>query len=247
MTRVWIHGLSGRMGGEIKAALAGRKDLTYAGGSDKDSPIDLHAADLYLDFSTPDGNLRMLDAFLAAKGLARRSILIGTTGLSSDSQSLWRTFAAKAGHALLLAPNTSVGVLVVAKTAQMLARTMTGLHYDIEITETHHRGKTDAPSGTALLLADAVHQGVKTLSPVFAREGARKAGEIGISSVRGGGIFGEHEVRLIGDADEVRLSHRAFSRALFADGALVLGAWLSHQKPGFYELLDVDLESLTTR
>lgn len=244
MTRVWVHGVAGRMGSELKGVLAHHKDLVFAGGSDRESPIDLHAADLYIDFSTPDGNARLLDAFITDKGLARRSILICTTGLSADSKALWRTFADKAGHALLLAPNTSIGILVLAKTAQALARTMTGLHYDIEITETHHRQKKDAPSGTALFLADAVHQGVKTLSPVFAREGERKPEEIGISSVRGGGVFGEHEVRLIGDADEVTLSHRAFSRGLFAAGAAVLGRWLSHQKPGHYELLDIDLAAL---
>ncbi len=245
MTRVWIHGISGRMGQELKKTLASRKDLVFAGGSDESAPVDLHAADLYLDFSTPAGNSQLLDAFLSAKGLARRSILVGTTGLQADSQGLWRTFADKAGHSLLLAPNTSVGLLVVAKTAQTLARTLTDLHYDIEITETHHRHKKDAPSGTAKLLADAVHGSVKTLTPVFNRAGERGPNEIGISSVRGGGVFGEHEVRLIGDHDEVRLAHRAFSRQLFAEGALVLGRWLTHQKPGHYELMDVNLEALT--
>lgn len=249
MTRVWMHGASGRMGQEIQNALAAPANagLSFAGGSDRRTPPRLDAADLFLDFSTPEGTEQLLAAFTAAKGVGRKSILVGTTGLLADIQARWRALAAEQGHALLFAPNTSVGVLVVAKTAQALARTLSGLSYDIEITETHHRNKKDAPSGTARFLAEAVTKGVKELTPVFNRVGERHANEIGLTAVRGGGVFGEHEVRLIGAADEITLSHRAFSRQLFADGALVLGAWLSRQNPGIYNLLDIDLDDLRRR
>jgi 4-hydroxy-tetrahydrodipicolinate reductase len=96
------------------------------------------------------------------------------------------------------------------------------LGFDIEITETHHRMKADAPSGTALLLADVIHSALPGSTIDFNRTGARKKNSIGVHSVRGGGIFGEHDIRLISDDEELSISHRAFSRALFAKGALSL-------------------------
>ena len=118
------------------------------------------------------------------------------------------------------------------------------LGFDIEICEAHHRGKRDAPSGTAKHLADAIAETLTRARPIFHRDGGRLPGEIGIHSVRGGGVFGEHEVRLLGDNEELAVTHRALNRAIFARGALTLSRWLLAQRAGFYTLDDVEIEAL---
>ena len=259
---VWLHGASGRMGREIKKAfderstrlrLVGGSDRTFEGGSLRQGQAvtaDYLAQALghaevqaILDFSSPDGNALLQKAL--ASGLAPgRAVVIGTTGLSDAAVAAWKECATKAELAVLIAPNTSIAILLAAKAALNFARTLTGLSYDIEVNETHHRAKKDAPSGTAKFLVQTIVDGVEGLTVKFNREGERKAGEIGVSSMRGGTVFGEHEIRFIGDADEIRLTHRVFSRELFADGALILADWTRRQKPGFYQLSDVDLGTL---
>ncbi len=251
---LWMHGNSGRMGQEILKAAASAA-VPISGGSaagDPSLPAKLAAAlaksnvRLIVDFSSPEGNAFLYEAFVSGR-IRGKAVLIGTTGLSEAALEKWRALAIPSDLALMVAPNTSVGVLLVAKAAMQLARELSGLNYDVEITETHHRMKKDAPSGTAKFLTQAVVQGAPALKARFNRSGERQAGEIGVSSVRGGGVFGEHEIRMIGDHDEITLSHRAFSRQLFADGALVLGRWLDRQKPAVYGLLDVSLADFKSR
>ena len=116
-----------------------------------------------------------------------------------------------------------------------------GVSFDIEMHETHHRGKKDAPSGTARLIAHVLAQGGENLEPlkiIDHRLGVRSADELGISSSRGGVVFGEHEIRFLGMSEEITVTHRALQRELFVDGALTLMKWLLCQKPGFYRVLD---------
>lgn len=258
----WIHGSSGRMGQEIQKALAERgQPFRLIGGSGSKfeganfrqgqdvtagalaAAFDKHAVELIVDFSAPDANALLLEALSLThrKGMA---VLLGTTGLTPEQLTRWRDVASVGGHRILVAPNTSIGILLLAKAALLAAGVAASLSFDVEIVETHHRGKKDAPSGTAKFLAETIAGGVGGLAPRYDRHGARQAGEIGVHAVRGGGVYGEHQVRIIGDSEEICLSHRAFSRALFAAGALTLGSWLIARNPGYYSLLDIDVKDL---
>jgi 4-hydroxy-tetrahydrodipicolinate reductase len=242
------------MGHEIAAtADLPTSAFRLVGGSAEDLDADgLRAAltekapRLIVDFSAPAGNAVLLAALRALQPTRERppAVLIGTTGLAEDRLAAWRELTRANGLTTLIAPNTSVGVLILSHLAREAAAVLSPLGYDIEITETHHKHKKDAPSGTAKFLAKAVVDGAPSLRPTEHRDGARQAHELGMHAVRGGGVFGEHEVRFLGEAEEVRLSHRAFSRALFASGALVLGGWLVRQAPGLHALADVKLQDL---
>lgn len=255
---LWIHGISGRMGGELKKAAANQAGFKLIGGSSHFVELPsgeqeaastaltpehlykyLSAAEvnLIVDFSGPTGNALLLAA-LSQATLKEKSVLLGSTGLSSDSLTAWKDLSIRSNLRLLIAPNTSIGILLALAAALRVAPTLVQNGFDIEISETHHRGKKDAPSGTARFLAEALAQRLN-LKPNYDRSGAREAGEIGVHAIRGGGVTGEHVIRFIGDNEELCLSHRAFSRSLFATGALNLGRWLTTKPPGAYELQDV--------
>ena len=253
---VWIHGSSGRMGHELKSALKDFPKFHLAGASAKEfelpSPLagrtassaelakQLRDVDLIIDFSTPDGNAQLL---AATKKLLGKSIVIGTTGLPNRQIQAWLQQAKN--HRILLAPNTSLGVLMALQAAKQVAVALHPAGFDIEITETHHRMKKDAPSGTALFLANEIRESLGgNVKIVTSRSAARKTGEIGVHAVRGGGIFGEHEIRFLGDHEELRISHRAWSRTLFARGAWTLAGWLMNQPKGLWGLTDVSPEKL---
>jgi len=195
--------------------------------------------DLVFDFSAPEANRLLYKAFVPGE-LRRKAILIGTTGLTESDQKSWAAVAKKNQLQLLFAPNTSIGVLALLRSALTAAGLCGSKNFDLEIIETHHRAKIDAPSGTAKMLANGLASAIPGTKVVSKRSGARKPGEIGVHSVRGGGVFGEHEIRFISDHEEITLSHRAFSRALFAKGAVHLGHWLLEQTPGIYTLSDVN-------
>lgn len=235
---VLISGSQGRMGRELCAILNDHPKLKLGASVDKNEikafdarhtavlkPTQaslnavLAASDVVIDFSTPSGTKALVEAM---KTTSEKSILIGTTGLDEKIQQAIRKIAKDCGHRVLVAGNTSIGVFQMARLAFEAARSLHPLGFDVEITETHHRMKVDAPSGTALLLANVIKQALPRSEIVFNRTGARKANSIGIQSVRGGGVFGEHEIRFLSDHEEVRLSHRAFSRTLFANGAINL-------------------------
>jgi len=265
---LWLHGSTGRMGQEIRKACADEQHsgLHLIGGSSRrfedfcgtgkvhgglvvTAPNLGHSLrqvewDLLLDFSTLAGNHLLLEALAQAAPLKGQAIVIGTTGLSRADLSQWRTVAADHHLRLLFAPNTSVGILLSVKAALLAAGPLSRLGFDIEIVETHHRLKKDAPSGTAKFLADTIAEGVGGLEVITNRSDARKTGELGVHAIRGGGVFGEHTIRMIGDSEEIAITHRAFSRGLFAQGALVLGRWLLRQPPGAYGILDVNLKDL---
>lgn len=218
---VWISGISGRMGSEISKALEDSKTLKLLGGHDAkaSAEIKFKSADIYIDFSSIEGNQALLKQL---QPLKKKIVLIGTTGLTEKHTQAWKKLATANKHLVLFAPNTSLGIYTLAKYAGKIARSLVDSHFDVELIETHHNQKKDAPSGTALLLAKVIQKECPEFKIVLGHSGLRKSKTIGVHAVRGGGVFGEHEIRFIGANEEIKIAHRAFSRALFAQGAVSL-------------------------
>jgi 4-hydroxy-tetrahydrodipicolinate reductase len=224
--RISLIAPDGRMGKAIAKAIAG--DPRFA--------IDQDHGDVLVDFSVPDALSASLDRAVAAAV----PILVGTTGLGDDADG--RIAEAAQRVAVLRAPNTSLGVTVLAELVREAA-SLLGTDWDIEIVETHHRMKADAPSGTALLLGHAAARG-RGGEPDFetARCGTglkREPGSIGFAALRGGTVPGEHEVKFLGGREQIILSHRAESRMIFAHGALAGAKFLIGRPPGLYSMNDV--------
>jgi 4-hydroxy-tetrahydrodipicolinate reductase len=198
----------------------------------------LEQADLVLDFSHPSASAANLAACVAA----RVPLLLGTTGLPQELAA--PLAAASDVIALLVAPNTSLGVNLLQELVRQAAQALPA-GYDIEILETHHRTKRDAPSGTALALgaAAAAGRGVDlSQQATCSRHGigdARQENRIGFASLRGGDVVGEHEVWFLGEGERVLLKHSATDRAVFARGALLAGQWLAGRSAGRYTMRDV--------
>ena len=195
-------------------------------------------ADAIIDFSSPAASVAL--AGLAAQ--ARIVDVIGTTGLGDDD--LDRIDAAASHAPIVRSGNMSVGVNLLAALTRRAASAL-GPDFDIEIVEMHHRMKIDAPSGTALLLGEAAAEGRGvSLKDHSARgrdglTGARRAGDIGFASLRGGTVVGDHKVIFAGEGERFVLSHHAEDRALFARGALKAALWAKDRKPGLYSMTDV--------
>ena len=192
-----------------------------------------HGADLVIDFSSSDA----LREVARLCGLHRIPLLSGTTGLTAQTE---EQLDAAARHTPLLhTANTSLGVAMLRRLVR-LTSTALPASFDIEVVETHHRLKKDAPSGTAKLLAAAAHEG-RAASAVmeqsrFGHFAPRNAGDIGMAAIRGGDVIGEHTVHFLGDGERLELTHRATERSLFANGALTAGRWLVAQPPGRYTM-----------
>ncbi|MBX2869711.1 MAG: 4-hydroxy-tetrahydrodipicolinate reductase [Acidiferrobacterales bacterium] len=195
-------------------------------------------ADVVIDFTSPAASVEHA-ALCAEMG---KPLLIGTTGMNAE-QKLSVTESAKMTP-IVLAANTSVGVNLCVALLETASRVI-GDVTDIEVIESHHKHKVDAPSGTALLLGEAAARPIgKSLDKdgVFARHGitgARPEGCIGFSTIRGGDIAGEHTVMFIGESERLEITHRATDRKIFAKGALRAARWLVGQSPGFYDMRDV--------
>jgi 4-hydroxy-tetrahydrodipicolinate reductase len=202
-----------------------------------DLPAALSAADVVIDFSSAQATLSNLTSCRHA----RKPLLIGTTGFAADMAGAFD--AAAADIPLLVAPNTSVGVTLLIELVRDAARALPA-EFDIEIVESHHRMKRDAPSGTALALGRAAAEGrQQTLDGAAVHShtdgNPRRQGEIGFAVVRGGDIVGDHTVLFAGNGESVSLNHQATDRAIFARGALQAAAWLAGQKPGRYQMRDL--------
>jgi 4-hydroxy-tetrahydrodipicolinate reductase len=200
-------------------------------------PPDLAKAAVAIDFSRPDLSLRALNVCRAA----RVPIVIGTTGHGAEFEAL--IAGAARDIAVLVAPNTSIGVAVAQELVRIAARALPP-EFDIEILEAHHKHKLDAPSGTALALADcaARARGLDPNSDTLsgrAGQGARRDGEIGIASVRAGDIVGTHTVLFAGWGERLTVGHEATDRSIFAIGAVRAAIWLAAQKPGRYTMANV--------
>ena len=236
MTSIGIYGSLGRMGQAIAEAAAGL-GARIAGGADAgDDPADLaRKADVLVDFSAPQA----LEAHLAAARAARTPIVIGTTGLGAQHHAL--IDAAAKEIAVLQTGNTSLGIGLLSRLVRDAVARL-GEGWDVEIVEMHHRDKVDAPSGTALMLGEAAAAGLGVAlseAAVVGRAGltgARAGGTIGLSSLRGGTVFGDHSVILAGNGERIELTHRADDRAIFARGAVQAALWLAGQEPGRYTM-----------
>lgn len=254
--KAWLHGYSGRMGQEITKALRSTKSWTLVGGSsgrglmvedhegiswDQFSNV-VTSANVLIDFSSVAGNLE-LQKIIRSDNHYSTAILIGSTGLEPKQIEEWKKIAKEKKIAILLAPNTSLGILLLHQISKLLGEVLSPLGFDIEILESHHRQKIDAPSGTAKFLAQGIAGALDKTIKVN-REGKREPNEIGVTALRGGTVFGEHEIQYLGDDEEIKISHRALSRGLFAKGALLLAEWVADQKPGFYKLEDVTIEEM---
>ncbi len=239
MARIGIIGSAGRMGAALIEAIAAAGEV-FAGGVDQGGDLAALAAasDVLVDFSAPAALEGNLDAAVAA-GVP---IVVGTTGL--EERHHWLCDAAAENIAVLQTGNTSLGVTLLAHLVHEAASRL-GEDWDIEVVETHHRMKVDAPSGTALLLGEAAAKGRGIdLAAHSARgrdgiTGARVRGEIGFASLRGGSVAGDHTVQFLGNSERLSLSHLAEDRSIFARGAVRAGEWLVGKAPGRYQMAQV--------
>lgn len=258
--QIVIAGAAGRMGREVAAAAAELPDVTVIGGLlrpgsaagngwgqvpglpvpgavlDGDATALLGGASALIDFSTPTGAVGYAHE-CANAGVA---FVSGTTGLSEADLDELRIVARQVP--VFYARNMSLGIAALLAALPAIATALDG--FDVEIVETHHRHKVDAPSGTALALAEAVVGGPP--GPAnghlnFGRHGIvpRRPGEIGIHAVRAGGNPGEHQIVFASDGEEVGLSHRAFSRRAYALGALSAARFVTSRPPGLYGMVDL--------
>ena len=215
--RILVHGALGRMGQRIIACAGQAPACRVVQAIDRGDACTLRRGevDAVVDFSSDEGALRA--AQLAADLGA--ALLVGTTGLTAATrEGVARTAA---GVPAMIAPNTSLGVAVTRLLVAEAARLLPG--FDVDIVETHHTRKLDAPSGTARSLAEAVGRGLgKPMDPSR------------IHAIRAGDVVGDHEVTFSGPGERVTVAHRATSRDLFALGALRMARWLAAQRPGMH-------------
>lgn len=227
------------MGRALVEAIAAAGEA-HSGGIDKGGdPVALaRASDVLVDFSSPHA----LEANLDAATAAGVPLVIGTTGL--EERHHWLIDSASQNLAVLQTGNTSLGVTLLAHLVREAAARL-GDDWDIEIVETHHRMKVDAPSGTALLLGEAAAAGRQVnLAEVSARgrdgiTGARRPGDIGFASLRGGSVAGDHAIHFLADNERLTLSHLAENRGIFARGAIRAAQWLLGKPAGRYTMPEV--------
>ena len=239
MARIGIIGSNGRMGHALGVAIAEAGE-TLAGGIDQGGdPLALaRGCDVLVDFSSPHALEANLDAAMAA-GIP---IVIGTTGL--EERHHWLCDSAAQTIPVLQTGNTSLGVTLLAHLVREAASRL-GEDWDVEIVETHHRMKVDAPSGTALLLGEAAASGRGiTLGDHSERgrdgiTGRREVGAIGFASLRGGSVAGDHTVFFLGDDERLAFTHLAENRRIFAKGAVRAAQWLLGRPAGRYTMPEV--------
>lgn len=235
-----ISGARGRMGRAVSQVLDAREDVVVAVRFDRGETPDLNLCDVIIDFSTPEASVDLAKACAERGGPA---LVIGSTGLSPEQDALIEAAAEKI--AIVRSGNFSLGLNILIGLVEHAAQRLDGRDWDIEVLETHHRRKVDAPSGTALMLGEAAANGrgrdleeLKT-APYDGITGPREPGKIGFASLRAGGVIGEHTV-LFGSEDELlTLSHSAIDRSLFAKGAVAAAAWVRNRRPGLYDMQDV--------
>jgi len=238
-SRLLVVGAAGKMGKAVQAAASGRSDLAVSGTVDAgdDVAVALAGCDVYIDFSTPDATARAARAALGTK----RAAVIGTTGLTADANVAIADLSRVAP--VIVAANFSLGVNLMLGLVRQAAKALGD--WDAEVVETHHNKKRDAPSGTALAIAKAIAAGRGVEYDAVKRHtrdgeiGARPHGEIGVATLRGGDVVGEHVACFFGEGERIEIAHRATSRSIFATGALVAAAWLVGKPPGRYTMLDV--------
>lgn len=263
MTKIIVMGVAGRMGSRIASLSKEYEELELSGAVEikghelvgKDAGLAIGAgemkvtitdslegiineADVVIDFTSAASTLQHIK--IADNN--KKAMVIGTTGISKEEIEKIKSYTNNIP--IVFAPNMSVGVNLLFKVLQDIARTL-GDDYDIEIVEAHHRLKKDAPSGTAMkmaqVIANAVNRNLEEVA-VYERKGLigeRTKKEIGIQTLRGGDVVGEHTVFFYGLGERLEITHKASSRDTFARGALKAAIWISDKKPGLYDMQDV--------
>jgi 4-hydroxy-tetrahydrodipicolinate reductase len=240
MTRVIIIGSKGRMGQALIACAANFRELEIVGQIDAGDDLGavISKGDVMIDFSSHSATVGIVD--LCAKN--KKAVVIGTTG-HSDAEKL-QIANCKSQIPMVWSSNFSTGVNTLFWLTRKAAEIL-GPDFDLEVVEMHHRLKKDAPSGTAKSLAEILADVRKLQLEKVARHGrtgivgGRTSAEIGIHSVRGGDVVGDHTVIFANTGERVELAHKASSRDTFANGALRAALWAVKQKPGLYDMQDV--------
>lgn len=249
MVKILMHGCNGKMGRMITEIVKNEEDAVIAAGIDKftgipnDYPVfekitqcDVDV-DVVIDFSNAGAVDELLD-YCVKKSLP---VVLCTTGLSDEQ--LKKVDECSEKIAVLKSANMSMGINLLLKLLKDAAKVLAPAGYDIELVEKHHNQKLDAPSGTALALADSINEAMgNEYEYVYDRSQVRKkrdAKEIGISAVRAGTIVGEHEVIFAGTDEVIEFKHTAYSRSVFAKGAVEAGKFLAGQPAGMYDMGDV--------
>ncbi|HJA43986.1 MAG TPA: 4-hydroxy-tetrahydrodipicolinate reductase [Candidatus Dorea stercoravium] len=249
MVKVIMHGCNGKMGQVITRLAAADPELAIVAGVDaraqalNDYPVfgDISECDVEADVVIDFSNAAAVDHLLDWCQEKQMPVVLCTTGLSGEQ--LQRVEEAAGRTAVLKSANMSLGVNLLMKLLQDAAKVLAPEGFDMEIVERHHNQKVDAPSGTAIALADALNGALEgDYEYVYDRSGQRKkrdSHEIGISAVRGGTIVGEHEVIFAGEDEVIEFKHTAYSKALFAKGAVAAAKFLAGKGPGRYDMSDV--------
>ncbi len=264
MVNVIVTGVAGRMGGTILRMMRGAEGLRVVGGverpgwtgpadageaagvgtlgapltDDLGALLDRVKADVVVDFTSAEASIRNASV-AAGAGVA---LVVGSTGIAAEGKARIREQAARVP--VVLSPNMAVGVNVMFALVAQAARTL-GDAYDVEIVEMHHGKKKDAPSGTAVRLAEVAADALgrdPARDVVYARHGMvgeRTAREIGVMTLRGGDVVGEHTVFFAGQGERLEITHRATSRDQFARGAVRAALWVKGRAPGLYDMQDV--------
>ena len=261
--KVAVVGVCGRMGMSVASLAGADGDIELVGATEASGHVSIGrslgdfvaaagpdvnvsgsiedaacAADVIIDFTSPEATLAHAE-YAVRSG---KSMVIGTTGFDAGQRE--ELLGLLRRIPCVFSPNMSVGVNVLFEISRQVASSL-GEGYDAEIFETHHRAKADSPSGTAIALAEAVAEGRGLKLGDVARYerhgriGQRKEGEIGIQTLRGGDVVGDHTVMFLGDGERVELSHRASSRENFSAGAVRAAKWVPGKPPGVYMMRDV--------
>lgn len=249
MTKVIMHGCNGKMGQVITGMCKDDPQIEIVAGVDVSDHIqnaypvyktiaecDVEA-DAVIDFS----NVKCIDGLMEYCCAKQMPVVVCTTGLSEEQMDLLHRAAEKT--AVLKSANMSLGINTLMELLQQAVKVLAPAGFDVEIVEKHHNQKLDAPSGTALALADSMNEAMdQAYEYKYDRSQERKKrekNEIGIAAVRGGSIVGEHEVIFAGADEVITFTHTAYSRAIFAKGAIQAAKYLEGKTAGFYDMSDV--------
>lgn len=247
MIKVLINGCNGKMGQEIIKAINNNEKFAVLNGVDKEEnpdyifPVYTNAEDIkekpdvIVDFSIPVATMQILEY---AKN-NKIPIVIATTGLTEEQKQKIKEYSK--AIPIFQSANMSYDINLMKRIVAEVAKNLCGT--DIEIIETHHNRKIDAPSGTALLLADSINEALGNSMEYdfnrFQNREKRKKNEIGFSSIRGGNIVGEHTVCFFGENDCLEITHKAYSRGLFAEGALKGAEYIVGKESGYYTMEEI--------
>lgn len=249
MLRVIIHGCNGAMGRVLNQVIANEEGVEIVAGIDRaPNPAYTYPVFMSLDECTVEADAVIdftvaaaADALLDSCAKKQIPLVMATTGLSAEQ--LAHVEEVSKVIPLVQSFNMSLGINTLAKVLRQISPLLAGAGFDIEIVEKHHNKKVDAPSGTAILLANAANDSLNNeYHYVYDRSSVRQRRdpkEIGISAVRGGTIVGVHDVIFAGEDEVIELNHQAFSKAVFAKGAITAAKYLQNREPGYYTMRDV--------